>query len=132
MKPNIERKPLEEMLAAEQSGAFQYKDNRNSTSETEEKTTEAMIDRLQDLSISAIKDSLFLNKATTMKSEVPEKATTKPTSSSRPLTVDDDDLDIDLEIDDNIDTTVSIAYYIFVMFINIKLFYTYADTYKRT
>ncbi|XP_018344845.1 PREDICTED: coatomer subunit beta' [Trachymyrmex septentrionalis] len=103
---NIERKPLEEMLAAEQSGAFQYKDSVNSTSETEEKPTEAMIDRLQDLSISTIKD--ILNKATTsiVKPEVPEKATTKPTSSSRPLTVDDDDdLDIDLEIDDNIDTT---------------------------
>ncbi|KAG5330168.1 COPB2 protein, partial [Acromyrmex heyeri] len=132
--PNIERKPLEDMLAAEQSGAFQYKDSVNSISETEEKSTEAMIDRLQDLSISAIKDSLFLNKASTsiVKPEVPEKATTKPTSSSRPLTVDDDDLDIDLEIDDNIDTTVSVAYYIFVMFINTKLFYTYAYTYKRT
>ncbi|KAG5316577.1 COPB2 protein, partial [Pseudoatta argentina] len=132
--PNIERKPLEDMLAAEQSGAFQYKDSVNSISETEQKSTEAMIDRLQDLSISAIKDSLFLNKASTsiVKAEVPEKATTKPTSSSRPLTVDDDDLDIDLEIDDNIDTTVSVAYYIFVMFINTKLFYTYAYTYKRT
>ncbi|XP_011633991.1 coatomer subunit beta' isoform X2 [Pogonomyrmex barbatus] len=100
--PNIERKPLEEMLVAEQSGTFQYKGSVNSPSETEEK----LIDRLQVLSVSA-KDNLFLNKPTTsiVKQEVPEKATTKPASSSRPLTVDDDDLDIDLEIDDNIDTT---------------------------
>lgn len=103
------------MLAAEQSGAFQYK-GLNSISELEEKPTETMIDRLQDLSISGIKDSIFLSKATasTVKPEVPEKAsTTKPASSTRPLTVDDDDdLDIDLEIDDNIDTTVSMICYL--------------------
>jgi len=98
-------------LVTEQPGAFQYKGGVNSTSEIEEKPTEAMIDRLQDLSISAIKDSIFLSKAatSTMKPEIPEKATTKPTSSSRPLTVDD----IDLEIDDNIDTTVSVVYYLY-------------------
>ncbi|TGZ55490.1 Uncharacterized protein DBV15_06684, partial [Temnothorax longispinosus] len=101
---NVERNPLEEMLAAEQSGAFQYQ-GIHSISELEEKPTEAMVDRLQDLSISGIKD--FLSKATTstVKPEVPEKATTKLASSARPLTMDDDDLDIDLEIDDNIDTT---------------------------
>lgn len=101
-------------MTVEQSGVFQYKGAVSSTSETEEKPTETMIDRLQDLSISGIKDSLFLSKASTsiVKPEVPEKATTKPTSSSRPLTVDDDDLDIDLEIDDNIDTTVSVVYYL--------------------
>lgn len=101
------------MLAAEQSGAFQYK-SVSSTSEIEDKPAQAMIDRLQDLSISGIKDSVFLGKATTstVKSEVPEKVTTKPASSARPLTVDDDDLDIDLEIDDNIDTTVSVIYYL--------------------
>lgn len=100
---NVERKPFEEMLAAEQSGAFQYK-GANSTSEIEEKPTQAMIDRLQDLSV---KDSVFLGKASTstVKPEVPEKATAKLASSARPLTMDDDDLDIDLEIDDNIDTT---------------------------
>lgn len=102
------------MLAAEQSGAFQYK-GVNSVSEVEEKPTETMLNRLQELSLSGIKDSIFLSKATTstVKPEVPEKAsTTKPTSSTRPLTVDDDDLDIDLEIDDNIDTTVRIIYYL--------------------
>lgn len=100
-------------MAAEQSGAFQYR-GVHSISEIEEKPTEAMIDRLHDLSISGMKDSIFLSKATTstVKPEVPEKATTKPASSSRPLTVDDDDLDIDLEIDDNIDTTVSVVYYL--------------------
>lgn len=98
------------MLAAEQSGAFQYK-GANSTSEIEEKPTQAMIDRLQDLSV---KDSVFLGKASTstVKPEVPEKATAKLASSARPLTMDDDDLDIDLEIDDNIDTTVSVVYYL--------------------
>lgn len=107
------------MLAAEQSGAFQYK-GVNSISETEDKPTvdHAMIDRLHDLSISGMKDSIFLSKATTsivkqeVKQEEPEKATTKLASSSRPLTMDDDDLDIDLEIDDNIDTTVSVVYYL--------------------
>ncbi|XP_012543710.2 coatomer subunit beta' [Monomorium pharaonis] len=105
--PNIERKPLEEMLAAEQSGVFQYK-GVSGTSEIDEIATKAMIDRLHDLSMSNMKEDTSLSKATTstVKQEVPEKAhTTKLTSSSRPLTVDDDDLDIDLEIDDNIDTT---------------------------
>lgn len=92
------------MLAAEQSGTFQYKDSMSSTSEIQ--STEATIDRLQDLSISA-KDS-FLSKITsTVQSVIPEKVTTKPASSFRPLTLDDDDLDDDLGIDDNIDTTVS-------------------------
>lgn len=97
-------------MAAEQSGAFEYKGVN--TFEPEEKPTEAVLDRLQDLSIS--KDSIFISKATTsaVKPEVPEKTTTKPASSARPLTVDDDDLDIDLEIDDNIDTTVSVIYYL--------------------
>lgn len=92
------------MLAAEQSGAFLYKDGASSTFETQ--STEATIDRLQDLSISA-KDS-FLSKTTisTVQSAIPEKTTTKP-SNFRPLTLDDDDLDDDLGIDDNIDTTVS-------------------------
>jgi len=98
---NIDRKPSDEMLAAEQMGAFQYKSSVSGTSEIEEKSIN---DRLQDLSITA-KDSILLSKANSAKTEVPEKATTKPASTSRPLTVDDDDLDIDLEIDDNIDTT---------------------------
>lgn len=105
MQSNVERKPLEEMLAAEQSGAFQYKSN---TSEIETKPIETMMDRLQDLAISARESSKTSATASSLaaKSVVPEKAT-KPASSTRPLTVDDDDLDIDLEIDDNIDTTVS-------------------------
>lgn len=92
------------MLAAEQSGTFQYKDGATLQS------TEATIDRLQDLLISA-KDS-FLNKTTTstVQSAIPEKATTKPASNFRPLTLDDDDLDDDLEIDDNIDTSVSFLF----------------------
>lgn len=93
------------MLAAEQSGTFQYKDGTNSISEIQ--STEATIDRLQDLSIST-KDN-FLSKITTsiVQSAISEKATTKPASNFRPLTLDDDYLDDDLGIDDNIDTTVS-------------------------
>lgn len=100
------------MLAAEQSGTFQYKDGASSISEMQ--STEATIDRLQDLSISA-KDS-FLSKiiTSTVQSAIPEKATTKPASNFRPLTLDDDDLDDDLGIDDNIDTTVSLFILIFL------------------
>ncbi|KAL0106379.1 hypothetical protein PUN28_016243 [Cardiocondyla obscurior] len=110
--PNTERKPFEEMSAAEQLGTFQYTTNLNETFENcseklDEGIEESAIDRLQNLSISNLKDNLFLNKASTSstKSEVPEKTTTKPTSNTRPLMVDDDDIDIDLEIDDNIDTS---------------------------
>ncbi|EZA57396.1 coatomer subunit beta' [Ooceraea biroi] len=105
--PNIERKPLEDMLAAEQSGTFQYKSDVSSTSEIETKPTETMIDRLQDLAISEKESSKAAATASApaARTVVPEKAMTKPASSTRPLTVDDDDLDIDLEIDDNIDTT---------------------------
>lgn len=107
---------MEEMLAAEQSGAFQYK-GVSSTSEIDEMSTKTIIDRLYDLSMSNVKENISLSKSitSTVKQEVPEKVTTKPASSSRPLTMDDDDLDIDLEIDDNIDTTVSMA--LFVIFL---------------
>lgn len=37
---------------------------------------------------------------------IPQKVS-KPASTARPLTTDDDDLDFDIEIDENIDTTVS-------------------------
>lgn len=96
------------MLAAEQSGTFHYKGGVNSRplSETYSEQPETPLDnytqRLQDISISAKDSVLKTSSATTS-----EKATTKPASSSRPLTIDDDDLDIDLEIDENIDTTVS-------------------------
>lgn len=93
------------MIAAEQSGVFQYKDGASSISETQ--STEATIDRLQDLSISP-KDILSKMTTSTVQSVITEKATTKPTSNYRPLTLDDDELDDDLGIDDNIDTTVSI------------------------
>lgn len=101
------------MLAAEQSGAFQFKDSANSISETQ--STEATIDRLQDLSISAKDNFLSKTAMSTVQSVIPEKATTKPASNYRPLTLDDDELDDDLGIDDNIDTTVSfICFNIFI------------------
>lgn len=109
-QPNIERKPLEEMLAAEQSGAFQCNGGTSSAAEFEAKSTEAMIDRLQDLTILMRESSSktpAAAPASAPRSVIPEKTTTKSASSTRPLTVDDEDLDIDLEIDDNIDTTVS-------------------------
>lgn len=95
------------MLAAEQSGAFQYKGGISSASDVETKLPETPLDnytqRLQDISISA-KDNALKASAATISTE---KTTTKSASSSRPLTIDDDDLDIDLEIDENIDTSVS-------------------------
>jgi len=106
------------MLVAEQSGAFQYKNGVNSISEIETKPVETMVDRLQDLAISATESSKTpaTAPATAAKSMIPEKAMTKPASSTRPLTIDDDDLDIDLEIDDNIDTTVSSPFWTFSLF----------------
>ncbi|EFN76750.1 coatomer subunit beta' [Harpegnathos saltator] len=100
---NIDRKPLEEMLAAEQSGAFQYND---SSMERPNNASDGGIltDRLQDLLISGKDNDTIATTAKLVATSVPEKAT-KLASSSRPLTVDDDDLDIDLEIDDTIDTT---------------------------
>lgn len=97
------------MLAAEESGAFQYNDGLSSAPEAE-----AMTDRLQELSISK-KDNDAVTIAKIASAPAPEK-TTKLASSSRPLTVDDDDLDIDLEIDDTIDITVSSWILIFVVF----------------
>lgn len=98
---------MAEMLAAEQMDYFKYKNGVSSSTETEIKPAEtkpgeAMIDRLQELSISSKSN----DPASTVKTVIPEKVT-KLASNSRPLTVDDDDLDIDLEIDDTIDTTVS-------------------------
>lgn len=97
------------MSAAEQSGAFRYEGSVSSSAEIE-KSSETLIERLEDLTIPARESSKRPDTpiVSIAKSVVCEKATTKPASSTRPLTVDDDDdLDIDLEIDDNIDTTVS-------------------------
>lgn len=100
MQPNVERKPIEEMLAAEATGKFSYNVGPGtSTAEPEriEQSNEALLNRLQNLEI--------IGKTSLSKSTVSEKIT--KTSSSRTLTVDDDDLDLDLELDDTIDTTVS-------------------------
>lgn len=89
------------MLAAEQTKRFTYKAGTGSTSEPDVTSTEVLTDRLLDLDIGTSTPALSEKQPT-----VPEK--TRTTSSSRPLTVDEDDLDLDLEIDDSIDTTVSL------------------------
>lgn len=104
------------MLAAEQTNRFTYKVATSTTDEMGESTTESLTERLQDLDIGKIVSS------STGKSDLPEKIM-KTTSSSRPLTVDEDDLDLDLEIDDTIDTTVSpLCYYQYVFLLFVFLF----------
>ncbi|XP_047351448.1 coatomer subunit beta' isoform X1 [Vespa velutina] len=99
IQPNVERKPIEEMLAAEATGKFNYNvAPGTSTVESDaiqQQSNEALLNRLENLEI-VVKTNLS-------KSTVSEKIT--KTSNSRPLTVDDDDLDLDLELDDTIDTT---------------------------
>ena len=103
------------MLAAEQANRFTYKVT-STTDEMGESTAEILTERLQDLDIGKIVSS------STGKSDLPEKIM-KTTSSSRPLTVDEDDLDLDLEIDDTIDTTVSpLCYYQYVFLLFVFLF----------
>ncbi|XP_014607017.1 PREDICTED: coatomer subunit beta' isoform X2 [Polistes canadensis] len=100
IQPNIDRKPIEEMLAAEAAGKFSYAISPSTSTSTVEPETmqsqEALL-RLQNLEITG--------KSSLSKSTVSEKVI--KTSSSRPLTVDDDDLDLDLELDDTIDTTTN-------------------------
>lgn len=81
VKPNIDRKPLEEMLEAEASSSS---------------SIDHMSDRLHDLGIA--------NKLSTMKEPLLPQNIDNPSRSSRPLIVDDE-LDIELELDENIDTT---------------------------
>lgn len=97
------------MLAAEEANRFTYKAATSTTDEAEESTTEFIMNRLQDLDIDKVIPSY------TGRSNFSEMIT-KTTSSSRPLTMDEDDLDLDLEIDDTIDTTVSpLCYYQYVL-----------------
>lgn len=104
------------MLAAEQANRFTYKAATSTTDEAEESTTDNIMNRLQDLDIGKVIPS------STGKSNFSEK-TMKTTSSSRPLTMDEDDLDLDLEIDDTIDTTVSpLCYYQYVFLLLVFLF----------
>ncbi|KAK0167169.1 hypothetical protein PV327_004602 [Microctonus hyperodae] len=100
VQPNIDRKPLEEMLAAEKSGQFSLNQNfiELETKQSSSQSAEHLANRLQNLEI----DQLISHTTTPL---VPEKLT-NPSSTARPLTVDDDeDLDLDIELDENIDTT---------------------------
>ncbi|XP_015115279.1 coatomer subunit beta' [Diachasma alloeum] len=92
VKPNIERKPLEEMLAAEQAGEF-HPSNSARSAELEN-DSDKLANRLQELGFGR----------STVAPE-PQSSTAPKSSKSRPLTIDDDDLDLDLELDENIDTT---------------------------
>ncbi|KAK0075653.1 hypothetical protein PV326_011404, partial [Microctonus aethiopoides] len=97
---NIDRKPLEEMLAAENSGQFSLNENfiQHETKQSSSQSAEHLANRLQNLEI----DQLISHTTTPL---VPEKLM-NPSSTARPLTVDDDeDLDLDIELDENIDTT---------------------------
>lgn len=91
MQLNIERKAAEEMLESEQ--------NVHHNETDDDKKSDYLASRLQGLDIDHAD-------AQSMRPLVPEKITI-PTSTSRPLTVEDEDLDLDLELDENIDTTVS-------------------------
>lgn len=95
------------MLVAEQSGAFQYKSSVTTIPDVEAKPAEAMIDELRELSISRDSATSIASMGKSMIYQIIPEKSAKLASSSRPLTIDDDDLDIDLEIDDTIDTTVS-------------------------
>lgn len=96
------------MLAAEQSGTFQYKREMSNVSGVEVKPIDTMADRLHDLVISPTENDKGTIPVMVPTPIVAPEKVTKPTSSSRPLTVDEDDLDLDIEIDDSIDTTVSL------------------------
>ncbi|KAH0550454.1 coatomer subunit beta' [Cotesia glomerata] len=87
---NIERKPAEEMLAA---GHGTHDDGQ---ADDDNKKDDYLANRLQGLDLD--------HAGAQMKPLVPEKVT-NPKSTSRPLTVEDEDLDLDLELDENIDTT---------------------------
>lgn len=102
-QPNIERKPLKEMLTAEEAGVFSFKASPEEVTSEElvTESAEQLANRLLDLEIGQSTSSV-------MSPLVPEKVT-NPASTTRPLIVDDDDLDLDLEYDENIDTTVSLA-----------------------
>ncbi|KAG8039808.1 hypothetical protein G9C98_000537 [Cotesia typhae] len=89
---NIERKPAEEMLAA---GHGTHDDD---LADDDNKKDDYLANRLQGL-------DLDHTAGAQMKPLVPEKVT-NPKSTTRPLTVEDEDLDLDLELDENIDTTV--------------------------
>lgn len=91
------------MLAAEEANQFTYKAGPTTNNEIETAPTEVLTNRLQDLDISKVIPS------STEKTSVPEKVT-KTNSNSRPLTVDEDDLDLDFEIDETLDTTVSLLF----------------------
>ena len=54
LQSNIERKPFEEMLAAEEANQFTYKAGTTTNNEAEVAPTEVLTNRLQDLDISKV------------------------------------------------------------------------------
>lgn len=100
LQPNIERKPVEEMLAAEKLGSFvpTEKECLGVAENVAEETSDVLTKRLENLEINQSTDPAVVSN--------PTENHTRQRSTSRPLTMDEDDLELDLELDENIDTTV--------------------------
>ena len=109
---NIERNPYEEMLASDEIRGNSHREATEPHSPVDDvtlskSTTQANV--FDQADITKRLTNLSINKSRiepTQEHSSCEK-NWKPTSSSRPLTVDEDDLDLDLELDEIIDTCVS-------------------------
>ncbi|XP_043288890.1 coatomer subunit beta' isoform X2 [Venturia canescens] len=99
LQPNTERKPMEEMLAAEKLGSFvpTEKECPGVAENPSDETSDLLTKRLENLGINQSAPPTISN---------PAEKNTRQRSTSRPLTMDEDDLELDLELDENIDTTV--------------------------
>ncbi|KAJ8687564.1 hypothetical protein QAD02_023358 [Eretmocerus hayati] len=95
LTPNIQRNAREEWLAATQGGAGPSRVTESIESSDD---ISSVMQKLKDVDISK-------PQTTSSQSAVPEKPVYSNSSTSRPLTVDDDEIDLDLDIDDNIDTS---------------------------
>lgn len=98
------------MQAAEEAGQFSYSGGSLPgvpDDDLPQATTDLLADRLLDLDIGKPISAAATSQLPTVPL-IPQKAS-KPDSTARPLTTDDDDdIDFDLELDENIDTTVSL------------------------
>ena len=88
------------MLAAEESGNFVPSELSRANNLVGE-TSDVLANRLQDLEIKPTGTT-----TTTATSRMVTEKSGKGPSTARPLTMDEDDLEMDLELDENIDTTV--------------------------
>jgi hypothetical protein len=88
------------MLAAARLSGAQSQSNESLEKPESEEDVSKVIQRLMDVNI---------NKPSTSEAtdETKKPVTAQTSSTSRPLTVDDDEIDLDLEIDENLDVSVS-------------------------